>query len=30
LPAAGETQTLDALAQQGSLRFTRPRVLRIG
>lgn len=30
LPAAGETQALDALVQQGSLRFTRPRVLRIG
>lgn len=30
LPAAGETQALDALAQQGKLRFERPRVLRIG
>jgi diguanylate cyclase (GGDEF)-like protein len=30
LPAAGETQALDELARQGSLRFERPRVLRIG
>lgn len=30
LPAPGETQVLDELALQGSLRFERPRVLRIG